>query len=557
MLSPDVPQGDQRERRLLVFTVGRLAVATLLLSGTLYVATVARPWLWSFTPRFLAGLIAATYTGALASAVWLRYSREPRLIAQVQVATDVLLTTGMVYITGGTSSGFTFLYGISVLMAALVAGAKTARVAGSSALALYLLLSIGLASNVIVGPPDQQSEAYLLPARELLFAATTNLLGLLLVTLLSSNLAARIQTAGGLLRAAEESAAELARLNDDIVRSLTSGLITTDPAGSIRTINPVALQMFKTDAASTIGIDVRLLLPLPESLGNLHRDGDLKRHEETARRKTGEAFPIGYSVTPLVLSDGSENGWIIVFQDLTEIAQLRADAERAQRLAALGRLSAGLAHEIRNPLSSIAGSVELVRESPRLDDEERKLLGLVLTESERLNELVSTMLQVSKPTVPRRVEADLAQVAREVAAMAQANRADGAGMTFRESASQPVVAAVDIDQIRQVLWNLLKNAIQASPSGSTIEIKVEGTSDTAILSVTDQGAGIDPAQRERIFDMFYSERTHGAGIGLALVRQIVDAHGGTIEAHSNPGPGATFTVRLPRRPSTPTHRPPA
>ncbi len=552
MFSADASHSDQRERRLLVFTVGRLAVATLLLSGTLYVATVARPWLWSFTPRFLAGLIVATYTAALASAVWLRYSREARLIADVQVATDILLTTGMVYITGGTSSGFTFLYGISVLMAALVAGPKTARVAGGSALALYLLLSIGLSSQLIHGPPDQQTEAYQLPARELLFAATTNLLGLLLVTLLSSNLAARIQTAGGLLRAAEESAAELARLNDDIVRSLTSGLITTDPAGLIRTINPVALQMFKTDDARAIGTDVRKLLPLPESLRNLHRDGDLKRHEETARRSTGERFPIGYTVTPLVTADGSENGWIIVFQDLTEIAQLRTDAERAQRLAALGRLSAGLAHEIRNPLSSIAGSVELVRESPRLDDEERKLLSLVLIESERLNDLVSTMLQVSKPTVPRRAETDLAQVAREVTAMAQANRSEAAGMSFQQNATQPVIAAVDVDQIRQVLWNLLKNAIQASPPGSTIEIKVEGTDDAAVLSVIDQGAGIDPAQRERIFDMFYSERTHGAGIGLALVRQIVEAHGGAIEAQSNPGPGATFSVRLPKRASAPS-----
>lgn len=538
----------------MLFTVARLAVATLLLSGTLYVALVSSPSLWSFTPSFLAALIATTYGAALASALWLRRAPHPQWVAQLQVATDILLTTGMVYITGGTSSGFTFLYGISVLMAALVAGAGTARIAGGSAIGLYALLTVGLATGWIDAPPDQRTEVYELPPRELLFTATVNGLGLLLVTLLSSNLAARIQTAGGLLRAAEESAAELARLNNDIVRSLTSGLITTDREGIIRLVNPIGLQMFKVEAEKVIGTNVRELLPLSESLAELHNKGDLRRHEQSAMRRNGERFPIGYSVTPLVSADGGESGWILVFQDLTEISQLRVAAERAERLAVLGRLSAGLAHEIRNPLSSIAGSVELVRESPRIDKEERHLLSIVLAESERLNELVTTMLQVGKPSELRRSDTDLAQVVREVTAIAQANRAEAAGITIEHRASGSVIASVDVDQFRQVLWNLLKNAIQASPTGSTIGIGIEERGDTAVLSVMDEGAGIDPAQRDRIFDMFYSERTHGAGIGLALVRQIVDAHGGTIEAESNSGRGATFRVTLPKRSSVPGSR---
>lgn len=548
-----LPPKELRERRLVLFTVGRLAVATLLLSGTLNVALVATPSVWSFTPKFLAWLIAATYAIALTAAFWLRRAPRPQLVAQVQVAADILLTTGMVYVTGGTSSGFTFLYGISVLLAALVAGAPTARLAGGAAISLYLAMTIGLATHWLGAPPDQHSDAYALPPRELVFSAAVNGLGLLLVTFLSSNLAARIQTTHGLLQAAEQSAAGLARLNDDIVRSLTSGLITTDPQGMIRMINPIGLQTFKTDAESVLGTDVRGLLPLSTPLTPVEGERDLKRHEGTAQRRNGERFPIGYTVMPLVSATGSENGWIMVFQDLTEIFQLRADAERAQRLAALGRLASGLAHEIRNPLSSIAGSVELVRESPRLDDEERHLLSIVLAESARLNELVSTMLQVGKPTHPRRAETDLAQVVREVTAIAQADRGEAAGITIRHKADKPVMASVDVDQIRQVLWNLLKNAIQASPTASTVEIRVEDQGECAMLAVADQGAGIDPAQRERIFDMFYSERTHGAGIGLALVRQIVDAHGGTIEADSNLGAGATFRVTLPKRASGP-HR---
>lgn len=551
------PHSDQRERRLLLITVGRLAVATVLLSGTLYAAMVARPWLWSFTPRVLAGLIAATYTAALGSALWLRLSREPLLIARTQVATDILLTTGMIYVTGGGSSGFTFLYGISVLMAALVAGSETARAAGAASVALYLGLALGLASGWIEAPPDQVAESYGLTTREVFFGVTVNVLGLSLVTVLSNNLAERIQTAGGLLRAAEESAAELARLNDDIVRSLTSGLVTTEPNGRVRMVNPTGLQMLRLTAENAVGRDVHELLPLRAPLSVLSDEGENKRHEDIARRANGESFPLGYSVTPLISADGVESGWIVVFQDLTEISLLRAEAERAQHLASLGRLAAGLAHEIRNPLSSIAGSVEMVRDSSSLDAEDRHLLSLVLTESERLNELVSTMLQVSKPVAPRRIETDIAQVAREVTAMAQANRAEASGIFIRHRAEGTVLAIVDEDQMRQVLWNLLKNAIQASPKGSSIDIAVVQTDDEVILSVTDQGVGIDPSQRDRIFDMFYSERTHGAGIGLALVRQLVDGHGGTIEARSNVGPGATFRVALPKRPSEPHLKPPA
>jgi two-component system sensor histidine kinase PilS (NtrC family) len=550
-----LPPSELPERRLVLFTVGRLAVATLLLSGTLNVALIATPSLWSFTPSFLAALIAATYTVALTAAVWLRRAPTARLVAQVQVAADILLTTGMVYVTGGTSSGFTFLYGISVLLAALVAGAPTARAAGTAAIGLYLTMTIGVAAHWISAPPDQQSAVYLLPVRELAFATVVNALGLLVVTFLSSNLAARIQTTGGLLRAAEQSVAGLARLNDDIVRSLTSGLITTDREGMIQMINPTGLQTFKTDAASVLTTDVRGLLPLADLLTTAHSDRDPKRHEGTARRGDGAPFPIGYSVTPLMSASGSASGWIIVFQDLTEIVQLRADAERAQRLVALGHLASGLAHEIRNPLSSIAGSVELVRESPHLDEEERHLLGIVLTESARLNELVSTMLQVGKPMHPRRTEIDLAQVVRDVSAIAQADRGEAAGIRIRHKADHAVLASVDVDQIRQVLWNLLKNAIQASPADSTVEIRVEDQGEFAMLAVADQGAGIDPAQRERIFDMFYSERTHGAGIGLALVRQIVDAHGGTIEAVSNEDAGATFRVTLPKHMNSGATRP--
>jgi signal transduction histidine kinase len=230
--------------------------------------------------------------------------------------------------------------------------------------------------------------------------------------------------------------------------------------------------------------------------------------------------------------------------------QLRDAAVRGERLAVLGRLSAGLAHEIRNPLSSISGSVELVRASGHVDDEDKHLLSIVLNEVERLDDLVSTMLLVGKPREPQQREHDLRALVEPVVEMARRGPALNANVAMLTNLPEhPVLGWIDGDQIRQVIWNLVKNALQASPPGATVRVCAESDGEQAVLKVIDQGRGIDPSQRDKVYNMFHSERTHGAGIGLALVRQIVDAHGGTIEIESEQHRGATFIVRLPARPA--------
>jgi two-component system sensor histidine kinase PilS (NtrC family) len=405
-------------------------------------------------------------------------------------------------------------------------------------------LGVGLARGWISPPYDQLAEAYSLSSTELYSAGLFNILGLLLVTMLASGLATRLQEAGGRLKRAEAGAMQLARLNDDIVRSLSSGLLTTDLQGRIRTVNPIAAQLFDVEESDLVGKPVETLLPttMPE-------DKRIFQAEGKAARPDGSRFPVGYSITPLINEDGSDVGQVMVFQDLTELSVLRDTAKRAERLAILGRLSAGLAHEIRNPLNSISGSVELVRESSRLDDQERRLLNVVLAETDRLNELVTTMLQVGRPVSPRHTESDLRGITDEVVEMARQGPATAAGVTIETRIpEQPVTAWVDAGQVKQVLWNLVKNALQASPHGTSITVSVAANEKGGVtLEVSDQGVGLEPGPRERLFDMFYSERTHGAGIGLALVRQIVDAHGGSIDVKSSPDSGATFRVTFPAR----------
>lgn len=266
-----------------------------------------------------------------------------------------------------------------------------------------------------------------------------------------------------------------------------------------------------------------------------------------ASRPDGTNFPVGLTVTPLMDEGGAARGTLITFQDLTEIRELRTAAEKAKRLAVLGRLSAGLAHEIRNPLSSISGSVELVRDSRELDDEDRNLLSIVISEVDRLNDLVTTMLDVGRPQSPSRIATNLSDLVRDVVAVAGAAPGTSAHRIQTLLPEEMVDAEIDPDQLRQVIWNLLKNAIQASPEGGKIHVRADAISaEVARLEIADEGRGIGEGLQDEIFDMFYSGRSHGVGLGLALVRQIVERHGGKITARNRVEGGAIFRVDLPR-----------
>jgi signal transduction histidine kinase len=273
------------------------------------------------------------------------------------------------------------------------------------------------------------------------------------------------------------------------------------------------------------------------------------RADTTGRRADGTEFPMGYTLSALLDADGNPSGLLLAFQDLTEIRTLRDQAEAAQRLAALGQLATGLAHEIRNPLSSISGSVEMVRDGNALGAEDNRLLGIVISEVERLNSLVTTMLQVGRPSQIEKEPLDLRAIASEVVAMTRAEATASNRLQIDEVGPEaPVIVTADPDRMRQVVWNLVRNAVQASPHRGKVEVRTGRDQEgRGFLEVADEGSGIGAAHRERLFDMFYSGRSHGVGLGLALVKQIVDQHQGQIEIIDRHGAGTRFRVTLPRQ----------
>jgi signal transduction histidine kinase len=222
-------------------------------------------------------------------------------------------------------------------------------------------------------------------------------------------------------------------------------------------------------------------------------------------------------------------------------------AESAERMAALGRLAAGLAHEVRNPLGSIAGSIELLRTTPALSLEDRQLCDIISREASRLNDLVTDMVDLSRPRKPDFATVDVAQVAREVVELAGKSGRAVSDVTVAYEGPASLFVVADGAQLRQLIWNLVRNGVQASSPGKTVRV-VLTAGDAPVLSVIDQGAGIDDSARERLFDAFFTTRSHGSGIGLAVVKRIADEHGFDIDVASGQGRGATFGVTLNRPP---------
>ncbi len=542
--NPTSEREDINPHRRLQWVLGaRLIIASVLLGATLYLALDAIRY-GRFTPTFLLILISTIYASSILFIVWLLRGRQETRVAVAITTLDVLLITGLVYLTGGAGSIFSFLYGAQILTAALTLGTNAAYLTAAASLALYFLQGLALNLGWLPPPPDQPLSQYVLSSRDFQLALVSNMVGIAAVALLATNLARRAQVAGARLLEAQKSAARLVRLNDDIVRSIASGLITADDDGRIIGLNRAAREILRDRAGTLLGKPLFEVLPGYETQP---LSDPPKRADAEGKRADGSSFPLGYTLSALLDANGNQSGLLLAFQDLTEIQTLRDQAERAQRLAVLGQLATGLAHEIRNPLSSISGSVEMVREGNALSPEDRRLLGIVISEVERLDSLVTTMLQVGRPSQIETEPRDLRTIARDVVAVARGEATAVNRLQIEETGpDEAIIVSVDADRMRQVVWNLVKNAVQVSPRGGTVEVRTgRDRSDQAYLEVADEGPGIGPAHRERLFDMFYSGRSHGVGLGLALVKQIVDQHGGRIEVLDRDGTGTCFRVTLP------------
>jgi two-component system sensor histidine kinase PilS (NtrC family) len=377
-----------------------------------------------------------------------------------------------------------------------------------------------------------------------------NDIAFLVVGLLTARLTERQSRYDVRLKATTQTLANLRALHERIVESIRSGVVTTDLHGRIYTFNAAAEEITGYTPASVRGQDASILFGALKE--QIEESMSAARSGETSPRfecltPDGLRLRLGFSIFPLSAESGETTGLVITFQDLTQVRTLEETARRQDRLAAVGRMAASIAHEIRNPLAAMRGSIQLLRSEMNGDSSQAELMEIVLRESDRLNRIITDYLTYARPRAHVLVNVDVSELLHETFTLLRNSPEIRAGHVLEEDLPEtPVVAYADAAQIRQVFWNLARNALQAMPDGGTLRAELQRKT-TGRLRITfkDTGRGMSPEQVDRLFEPFSSTTVGGTGLGLSIVYQISREHGGTINVLSREGHGTTITIELP------------
>jgi len=530
------PQGGLYGK-LVLLTGIRLAVGTALLAATAWPTLGHEPF-----PRTVEALlftiVALIYFGSLVGTFLLRTGRHLGWVAHGQIAADVIAGTGLVYLTGGAESIFTILYPLAIVSGAIGLGRRGAALGSAVSCITFCILVWSMQSGIVPPPGNDLERVPLAPGR-LAVVMAANLSAFLLVGALASFLAEQLQGARSQLLRSEKRLEALEGIYSAVVRSIASGILTLGEDGRITYLNPAAEHL--TGLSDRVARGQPLTTLLPELAGSIVRPPERGRPEVRLRAHDGRDRILGYATAPLA---GGVGGQVILFQDLTELRQMEEAVRRSDRLAVVGGLAAGLAHEIRNPLASMCGSIEILGASPGLDGQERRLMNVVRSEAERLEALVREFLSFARPTSPSFEPLDGALVVRETVELFRQEVTER-GIELVARADAPVWVRADPGQLRQVLWNLLGNAAEATPRGGRVEVTIARQAGEGVLEVSDTGQGIADEDLDRIFDPFFTTKERGTGLGLAIVHRIVEAHSGHLSVRSQVGRGSTFRVALP------------
>lgn len=537
-------------RARLSTTIAMRLVASTALLGSAVLVELRETGTYPVNPYFF--LIGVTYALSLVYVATLRFATRQPWWADVQFGIDAVLVTAFIAVTGGITSYFSSLYGLPIIAASLIrfrGGAlKVASVAAVSYTAL-VWTQYAEASNMSAVWGRNGLEA--LPAvSAAAYTLGIHVVGLFAVAWLAGSLAEGSRTAGVSLERASSAIANLREFNDHVVNSLLSGLATADEGGRILTFNRAASAITGLGSDDVRGRLLAEVFQLQEpsrieleALGHL----DTMRADIAFRRHDADVIDIGLTATTLAFPDG-RTGYLVTFQDVTQVRRLEREARLQQRLAAVGEMAAGIAHEIRNPLASMSGSVQVLRQELSLTDEQAQLMDIVVRESDRLNQTIRSFLTYARPQRFAVTRLDVAAIVRDVGLLLRNGSDVGPDHSVEvRTPPYPVWCEADDTQIRQVLWNLATNGLRAMQAGGklTLAATVEA-SGTVALVVKDQGRGMSGNEIDTLFEPFSSSFERGTGLGLAIVHRIVQDYGGSILVGSEPGKGSVFKVLLPQ-----------
>lgn len=512
----------------------RILVLTVLLGIELAAAQFSPV---PFPVRQFVDVVLLAYTFAVFHLLLLHFWSEFKPQAGLQVGTDLLVVALLVYVTGGVDSSLNFLYPLVIIVASVLFSRRWAYLTAACAFILY---AAALELSFFHLVPSYMSSSPEFPRLQAI--VFVNLIGYIAVAYLAGLLSAKLRLADKRLQYTRGALESLQAAHENIIRSTSNGLITTGLDGRITLVNPSAEKLLERTEQDLLGEPVAVLFqdPLPQP-GIDASDGEVRFVAQNNFRKTFRVL-----VSELVLPERGVVGRVYTLDDLTQIRRLEREMRTQDRLAAVGRLSAAIAHEIRNPLTSIAGSAGLLLEMPGLSDEHRSLLQIVTRESERLNGIITDFLAYSRNKKYDFSSIDLIPFLEDTLTLLEHRMAaQNTGIRIARSYSvKQALTLADGDRMKQVFWNFCENAVRAMPRGGTLTVGIEELGGEWQFSFADTGPGMSPQMVEKVFEPFQSQFEGGTGLGLAIVYQIVQAHEGKVWVRSKQGQGCTFVLRL-------------
>jgi two-component system sensor histidine kinase PilS (NtrC family) len=545
--------------------LGRVIVITFLWVALVVVELTGGP-----TPARLplTHIILLTYVLTILYALVLRQQPDLERFYLLQVWVDLVIETAIVQGTGGLDSGFVFLYILSIISASLaLPGQSIFRVAAGASV-LYSV-TVYLDFNAIIHPlpsPFTLRPESAPSASYVLYATLLRMTAFWVVALLSRYLAESLRQTGQVLREQTAHLIGLRAFHENVVNSMNSGLLITDMSGRVVSSNHAAERILLLSPGARHGwvaqevlsfIDLDEIMQQTDTL-----DPGFNRVEGLFERRDGKKIILGISYSPLRDDKGTVHGLIFNFQDITTIRAMEGEIKRGEQLAAVGRLSAAIAHEIRNPLASISGSIQLLRSELVLDESNQRLMDIIACEIGRLNTIITDFLAYARPRPLQYADVDIHKLISGTLALLCNGLPEGSAVTIRTAfASAVPLMAVDPQGLRQVIWNLCLNAVEAMHHQGTLTVctamrpllhqsyrgqaELPPATQELIIDVRDTGPGMSPEVKVKIFEPFYSTKDGGTGLGLATVDRIIYNHRGKVEVDSQLGYGTTIRIHLP------------
>ena len=481
-------------------------------------------------PRAMSYLIISLYLLTIVYALLIQKIRRLQLFAYTQFILDVVAEIALIYITGGIESWFPFTLILTVISSSIVLNRRAGYVMASMGSILYgTLLDLQFYG---VLPLDYQG---VMQEKQFLYNIFIHTVSLFITAYLTGYLTTRLEKTEKRLEQKDTHLKDLEFFNMKVIESLPSGLFTTDREGNVLIFNRAAEKITGVSQEEIVGQKITRALP---SLAFPFMAG---RKEETLQLTDQRKKIIGINVTALKDIAENETGYIGIFQDLTQLKELEAEMKNREKWAAIGELSANIAHEIRNPLASLRGSIEMLKEGKIPERHRDKLMEIAISEMQRLNNIVTDFLTYSRPRQLEIQKADIHGLLRDTLSLLENT---GQNITVRQAFDGTMIVPVDPEAIRQVFWNLGTNAVDAMDRGGMLTVSTQEFPGRISIVFSDTGPGISQEDLVRIFYPFYTTKEGGTGLGLSIAYRIVEEHKGRLTAQSTPGIGTRFEIIL-------------